>query len=988
MYPINKDELIKALQLLGFVLDVKSNEMIHKTFNIKVTINNITWKKSAIDYIGVKVDNKGICNFTKNEYFTQLECVIRLLNKGYKKHSIHLERHFKIGRKSERSTGRLDICIYKNKKCWAMIECKTYGKEYNDEINETLKDGSQIFSYFSQDRKAETILIYTSKFDLINNTADFQSSQINTEELDISGDDQDIFNSWDKKFYSSGLFDRFLGLYETKKINIRKEDLIDLTRDTGHKLFHEFDEILRRNVISDKSNAFNIIFNLFVCKIYDEDTKSDLEELDFQIKIGDTGTDILQRLTLLYSESIDKYLSMNTDTKYLTNSIALKEFSFIDVFNDETFNENIEIIISVIKMLEVFRIKYSTKHQFMGEFFEHLLNTGVKQESGQFFTPIPLARFVLKSIPINDIINSKIKQKDPYILPHIIDYSCGSGHFLTEAIDEIDSFIPFIKESSLTGQQKRFLLNGKDYYLWARDYIYGIEKDHRLSKTTKIAMFLNGDGDAYVLSGDGLDDFEHSKYSGKLKSIDSRTSVNNFDIVASNPPYSVDNFSLHVKNIEKNFLLHGKVNNASSEIECFFIERTLQLLKEGGCSGLILPLSIFNNKSGIYTKTRELLLFYSQIVAVVELDTKTFMSTPTKTLIVFFKKRNFEELNKAVKKVVEDKVLETIVLSQLSNKTLENILFEKENGHVLSKIIEELNNNNILISYSGEKKRQEYFMGYRFTKGRKGEKGLNLYDDSMLYKFEKGIGIDTDYLNNHILQSFQSDMLPITGELQKHAQYINMKEIIENYSCYSMKMPSSFIAKHTQKIESISPTGDFIDNFSLKNTSIAELQKDESLELISGVNYKKKDEVPYETNVKVLTASNIDLQTGMFTFGDKMIYLNKSFLINNNQTIKKWDIIISLSSGSLRHLGKVAIADKNYPDMLVGGFLAIIRTNSKELSTAVYYRLMSKPFREKVFSKKGQNINNLGTDWIKEDLLIPTDLSDFFTNANKILNIK
>ena len=32
--------------------------------------------------------------------------------------------------------------------------------------------------------------------------------------------------------------------------------------------------------------------------------------------------------------------------------------------------------------------------------------------------------------------------------------------------------------------------------LWAREYIYGIEKDYRLAKTTKISTFLNGDGDA------------------------------------------------------------------------------------------------------------------------------------------------------------------------------------------------------------------------------------------------------------------------------------------------------------------------------------------------------------------------------------------------------------------------------------------------------------------------------------------------------------
>lgn len=69
----------------------------------------------------------------------------------------------------------------------------------------------------------------------------------------------------------------------------------------------------------------------------------------------------------------------------------------------------------------------------MGDFFEDLLNTGVDQKPGQFFTPTPLARFILKSIPINKIITKKIEDKNPEILPYIIDYACGAGHFFGQS---------------------------------------------------------------------------------------------------------------------------------------------------------------------------------------------------------------------------------------------------------------------------------------------------------------------------------------------------------------------------------------------------------------------------------------------------------------------------------------------------------------------------------------------------------------------------
>ena len=129
---------------------------------------------------------------------------------------------------------------------------------------------------------------------------------------------------------------------------------------------------------------------------------------------------------------------MNNSYFSIDQKIALKEFQFIDVYNDETFKLNSKILSEVVFLLQKYKIKYSSRHQFLGDFFENLLNTGIKQEVGQFFTPIPLVRFILKSLPIEKIIKKKISTKDPYILPYIIDYACGAGHFLTESIEEIN----------------------------------------------------------------------------------------------------------------------------------------------------------------------------------------------------------------------------------------------------------------------------------------------------------------------------------------------------------------------------------------------------------------------------------------------------------------------------------------------------------------------------------------------------------------------
>ena len=81
-------------------------------------------------------------------------------------------------------------------------------------------------------------------------------------------------------------------------------------------------------------------------------------------------------------------------------------------------------------LLQPFQIRYGHKQQFLGDFFELLLSTGIKQEAGQFFTPVPIAKFIISSLPLRELIKQKIENDETHFLPYIIDYAAGSGHFL------------------------------------------------------------------------------------------------------------------------------------------------------------------------------------------------------------------------------------------------------------------------------------------------------------------------------------------------------------------------------------------------------------------------------------------------------------------------------------------------------------------------------------------------------------------------------
>lgn len=90
---------------------------------------------------------------------------------------------------------------------------------------------------------------------------------------------------------------------------------------------------------------------------------------------------------------------------------------------------------------------------------------------------------------------------------------------------------------------------------------------------------------------------------------------------------------------EQDFELYNSLTDNSSEIECLFVERIKQLLKDGGIAGVILPSSILSN-SGIYTKTREIILQYFDIIAIAELGSNTFMATNTNTVVLFLRRRD------------------------------------------------------------------------------------------------------------------------------------------------------------------------------------------------------------------------------------------------------------------------------------------------------------------------------------------------------------
>lgn len=567
-----------------------------------------------------------------------------------------------------------------------MIECKTWDKEYKKEKEKMLyENGGQLFSYYIQEKKTKYLCLYASFYDGYNIVYENLIVKI-TDTIKASTSQKEAYENWKPQIYENrGIFEDKIKPYMITFTGLRKKDLIPLTKEDGGDIFNRFAEILRRNVVSDKTNAYNKIFNLFLCKIVDEyEIVDDDKKMRFQWEEHEENETAMLRLNELYKKGMKQYLDLDlssvemneldTQLKNLKNDkdkqnikelfiqqklYTSNEFAFKELFDKNTFDLNCIVVKEVVNLLEKYQIRYETKQQFLGDFFEKLLNTGIKQEVGQFFTPVPIAQFICKSLPIQDIITEKINTDEINILPYCIDYSSGAGHFLTEIMGEIDYCIHNkIKISNIkNGRARKEFENCKDNYTWAKEYIYGIEKDYRLAKTTKIATFLNGDGDALIICGDGLDNFNKSKdFKGKLHLNQNKFNNENFDIVVANPPYSVSGFTSTLNSGNDSFELWSNYTNKSNEIECLFIERTKQLLRERGVAGIILPTNILEG-TGIYEKTRDILLQNFKIKAIVKLGKNTFMATKTSTIILFLEKtkNRKEEIVDCIKKSLLEK---------------------------------------------------------------------------------------------------------------------------------------------------------------------------------------------------------------------------------------------------------------------------------------------------------------------------------------------
>ena len=604
-------------------------------------------KKELIYPEGLEVNEGHTCNFSQNENFVVFECVYQLVNKGYKPEHLELEPKWKVGHGA--SGGRADILVrdHENNPL-LLIECKTAGEEFERAWRKTLQNGDQLFSYAQQIPQTQYLCLYAS--DLVDDKIridqriiahrDNEKILAQNDKLRPFADATDVDDryavwrdTYEREYTEAGIFEPNIQPYQIGKNKYTLEnDTEPIDADDKEGQYHKFRTILRQHNIARREQAFEVLVNLFLCKLVDEeDNKTDLQ-FSWKGIAYDNYFDFVDRLQNLYKTGMNKFLGKEIsyisneqidkafwavrndsnatkkqiqkyfrELKFYTNSA----FSLMDTHNEDLFKRNAKVLLELVQMWQKIRLKTVDQNQFLGEMFELFLDDGVKQSEGQFFTPLPICKFIVGSLPLRQKIEENTEPLKA------IDFACGSGHFLNEYAHQIMEFVE---------KQNREL-----YY----SHITGIEKEDRLAKVAKVAAYMHRQEQIKILDIDALaDQPEITKES--------------FDVLVANPPFAVDGF-LHTlsKDDKQQYQLIQATGEDSdtNTIQCFFLERIHHLMVSKGVVGVIVPSSILSNADTVHIRTREILLQFFDIVSIVQLGSGTFGKTGTNTVVLFLKRK-------------------------------------------------------------------------------------------------------------------------------------------------------------------------------------------------------------------------------------------------------------------------------------------------------------------------------------------------------------
>lgn len=222
-------------------------------------------------------------------------------------------------------------------------------------------------------------------------------------------------------------------------------------------------------------------------------------------------------------------------------------------FDDHTIHEVVYELAST-KLVDV-------TPETISEAFQVFRSANLKSGEGQYFTPSRVIRSAVEIMEISDD-------------DRIIDPACGTGGFLVECFLSFGRSYPQLSEA--------------DRQRWARDHLYGVDRDDINVKLARAIMQVIGDGSANIEVGDSL---RQHMWDADYPHLGATLKDESFTCAITNPPFGRQ-LRLSAKDArlsDYTITRKGKKDQHDLELGLVFLERCHRLLLPGGRLGIVLP---------------------------------------------------------------------------------------------------------------------------------------------------------------------------------------------------------------------------------------------------------------------------------------------------------------------------------------------------------------------------------------------------------------
>jgi len=334
-------------------------------------------------------------------------------------------------------------------------------------------------------------------------------------------------------------------------------------------------------------------------------------------------------------DEVIKVLFVKLKSELKTGSLPPKSCSDVDyavavrkIFAEvrsefpEIFKPDTEILLDPESLRVVFDLcefdMMRAESDAVGDAFEVFVGSESKSREGQFFTP-------------RNVTDLLVDVVAPLPNETVIDPACGAGGFLASTIRY--HLANGIERANLSEISKN---------------LYGIDKDSYLVDLAKVHISLMSGGHPSLVNADSI----------AMLGLDGEPMVHlpegGFDVVLTNPPFGAKIVSGSQETLSKFDLAKKWTLNPVTQAwvksdkpkpnvppQILFVEQCLNLLRDGGRMGLVLPESLISNKS--HRHAVQYLMERADVTAVLGMPDALFKTsgkggTHTKTCLVVAQK--------------------------------------------------------------------------------------------------------------------------------------------------------------------------------------------------------------------------------------------------------------------------------------------------------------------------------------------------------------